>query len=261
MQSSIGVARLRANEVESAGFVDTTAFTLAFREIFNRHPDPVLLLDGNGRVLFRNLSATNRLTPSSGFSLRGNRFSILSHDADRAFGAMLSAREYPADDPTWDRVKPRGLRLVRYGLKRDWLLVLHPLLVETTGDRAEHVFFLQAISRNSQGPSIMDILRDCFGATPGEIAAATALMHAGSANGASRRLNRSHETIRSHLKSLYRRCDVNSWSELETLLRSTALFADLGNDATRPNSGPGNTECRFTQRGEVQPAWRVYVAP
>jgi DNA-binding CsgD family transcriptional regulator len=191
--------------------------------------EPLFLLDKTREVVFANATARRIAESTAGFKLVVRHFSTGCRHADRELDEILESMSVDAPGPATD-CRQRGMRVSSRGLRRDWMFSLRslPALDDALRERRT-IFILQAHSRVAKRGSLARLLSDWYGATPAESAAAAALLSAGSTKGASHSLNRSHETVRSHLKALFRRCDVHSKTELAALLWAATLFA--GDDA------------------------------
>jgi DNA-binding CsgD family transcriptional regulator len=201
--------------------------------VLDQLAEPLVLLDRYRDLVFTNVTACRLGKSNGGFNISNGRFSTGCAESDRELDKLLeSMSERPEDGTIVPR--QRGLRVPRRGLRRDWAIILHRLIVDDASEYMQGpVFLLQAHSRITMRACIAGVLMDCYGATHAEAAAASAVLSAGSTKGASRSLHRSSETVRSHLKSLFRRCDVHSKTELGALLWSSTLFAASDHEPAR----------------------------
>ena len=207
-----------------------------FAAVLDQLAEPLVLLGRYRDLVFTNRTACRIAKSDGGFSISNGRFSTGCVRADGELDEVLEAmsRE-PESEPS--TAPHRGLRVSRRGKRRDWAIIVRRLTVNAaSGCTSAPIFLLQAHSRITIRACVASVLRDCYGATEAE-SAASALLNAGSTKGASRTLHRSSETVRSHLKSLFRRCDVHSKTELAALLWSSTLFAGPASQGVNPSAG------------------------
>jgi DNA-binding CsgD family transcriptional regulator len=87
------------------------------------------------------------------------------------------------------------------------------------------------------------LLRDLFGLSTAERAAALAVIRTGSVDNAAASLSVSRETIRSQLKAVFRKCDIRSTLQLAALIRSVGLFCGAErtwNERRAPSRSPND---------------------
>jgi DNA-binding CsgD family transcriptional regulator len=190
----------------------------------DRYGEPLFVIDENRRLLFRNEAAQRVLRARKEFSERGGQLCVGSTHADAALQNIIAGADRPSARAA--RSPCRGIRLARAGAARDWLLVVHPFRARSQKEPAT-IFFIQIIGRARPRGGLPVVLNDLFKLSAREIAVLSALLRTGTAHKAARRLVLSHETVRSHLKRIFRKCDVHSQAELMTLLDCISRFAGV----------------------------------
>jgi DNA-binding CsgD family transcriptional regulator len=202
----------------------TPALLLATAAVLDRHPDPLFIVDTQRRLHFRNLTAKRVLESRSGLSQQRGRLSAGSIPDDRRLEALLATVQASTG---MLRPQPRGLRLHQSGPGRRWYVLVHPLTSGLPGG-SNSLFLLHTVARmHSPGAlgALGALLRDLFGLTRAETAAALTVVKTGQIDVAAHELSLSRETIRSHLKAVFRKCDIHSTLELAGLVRATAVFS------------------------------------
>jgi DNA-binding CsgD family transcriptional regulator len=200
--------------------------------VLDRHSDPLFILDPSRKLHFWNVSARRVLETRQSLRQQRGHLSMGSPPEDRRLEQLLQSMQLSRGG---GRGPARGLRLHRPGAQQGWVVAVHPLRTQHTGGLGP-LFLLHAVSRLHSRDTLDPLLRDLFGLTSAEIAAALALLHGGSVANAARALSVSRETIRTQLKAVFRKCDIHSTLELTALLRSASLFS--GPDPTRGPSTP-----------------------
>jgi DNA-binding CsgD family transcriptional regulator len=207
--------------------VDSTPPLEALCLVLDRHSDPLFIVDASRKLHFWNVSARRVLETRQSLRLQRGRFSLGSPPDDRRLEELLRSMQ----SSSLGRASSRGLRLHRPGAQRGWAVAIHPLEPRQPQGEGASLFLFHAVSRRHSRGTLDPLLRDLFGLTPGEMAAATALLRTGSVGNAARALSVSRETIRTQLKAVFRKCDIHSTLELAVLLGSASLF--LGPDPIR----------------------------
>lgn len=183
-----------------------------FRRILDCYQDPLFVIDAQRRVLFRNAAADRVLRVKGGFAERSGRLVLGAARADEALQSLLNAGfSMHAAQPA-----ARRIRVQHPGSARDWLVVVRPLVP---------IFLVQVIGRTRPRLVPAHILRDLYELSVRETVVISALLRTGSIDNAARRLCLSRETVRSHLKRIFRKCDVRSQEDLRSLINCVAQFA------------------------------------
>jgi DNA-binding CsgD family transcriptional regulator len=202
----------------------TSAILAAVCSVLDRHPDPLFIVDAERRLQFRNLTARRVLETRSGLMQQRGRLSTGSIPDDRRLESLLAAIQTGSVSA---RPRTRGLRFHRAGAGRSWCVIVHPLPSRPPGggSHSNSLFLLHTVARMHARTALGPLLRDLFGLTRAEAAAALTVVKTGSVGIAAQELSVSRETIRSHLKAVFRKCDIHSTLQLAALVRSTSLFA------------------------------------
>lgn len=195
--------------------------------ILDAHVEPMFVIDSGKRVLFQNAAARRVLRAKHGFSQRRGRITIDSPQAQASLTKAIASTNQSAR-PTSSLC--RGVRILRHSAARGWLLLIHPLHLHQPRKDAlpiDPLFLVQVIGRTRPRVISPHALRDLFNLSRREITVVTMLLRTGTAEGTARGLALSPETVRSHLKRIFRKCEVHSKIELMSLLHSIAQFTPL----------------------------------
>lgn len=186
--------------------------------IFDRYHNPLFVIDDDRTLIYRNEAGARVIGAGAGFVEKNGRLRFSGkveaalHQIMAADGSALAISS-----------SCRGLRVTAADASREWLLLVHPL-GRLPGEPAGRAFLLHAIGRTRVRRIPPLALKDLFGLTAREVAVVTELLASGTVQTAASRLSLSHETIRSHLKRIFRKCDVHSKIELCSLLQRVAEF-------------------------------------
>lgn len=193
------------------------------RAILDHYHDPLLLIGADRRILFRNAAAARVLRTRSGMSEKSGRLVLGSARTGDTLGRLLAALCLPHAEQA-PQPAARGLRIARPGASRDWLAVVRPLGRAAAPRSAAPVFFVQIVGRARPRGAVPHALRDLFDLSAREHRVVAELLRTGSPVKAAARLHVTHETLRSHLKRIFAKCEVHSQEELLALLRCLAQF-------------------------------------
>lgn len=176
----------------------------------------VLYLGADARVLHANPAAAEMLAAGqTGLRLRG-KFLTSDNDADRtrleaAMGAATDVRAQPFTWQVHDRFnRPcavAGVRRIDPGHSRPGLFWRVP----------HAVMWLRPMKASPDG--LAERLKSTFGLTPAEAMLASALLEHGSLARCGKALGKSHETLRTQLKSLFAKTDTSAQADLVQRLR------------------------------------------
>lgn len=178
----------------------------------------MLLIDTARQILFRNGAALRVLRAGRGLAEKNGQIVMGSACCDDALRSLIIECSH----------KPwivRGLRVTRPGAWRDWLLLLRPMGVRLIEDQEEPIFFVQIVGRTRARAVPIHVLSDLFALSDRESAVISDVLRTGSLGEAANRLNIRRETIRSHLKRIFGKCDVHSQEELVSLIHCLSQFA------------------------------------
>lgn len=188
--------------------------------VLDRHPDPLFIVDRYRKLRFHNLTARRVLETHSGLSQHEGCLSVGSALDDKRLEGLLSGLRDGGVSP---RPHARGLRLRRSGAGLGWCVIVHSLTPPAGGHR-NSLFLLHTFSRMHARSALSLLLHDLFGFSRAETAAVLAVIKSGGVNSAARQLSLSRETVRTHLKAAFRKCDIHSTLELAALIRAMSLF-------------------------------------
>jgi DNA-binding CsgD family transcriptional regulator len=188
-----------------------SVFTLLGRTILDRLDRGVLLLDAEGRIIDANSHAVHVIRNCSGIRVRSGRLSfadpILDQQLDDALsGPSAGARNGRAVIAA--RVRCRGSEPYR--------VVIRAVPPDT--DERKVAFFVLVYAPNGQKGISIEVLREVYGLTPAQAQVARSLFAGRSVDETARALDLSLNTVRTHLKQIFTKCEVNSQAELLHLL-------------------------------------------
>jgi DNA-binding CsgD family transcriptional regulator len=177
--------------------------------------EPVFVLDADRKILYRNSAAQRVLGAKTGVQLRAGRlvFALAKHDEK-----LIALLDGWKEDVSGEC---RGFAVARGKMTRDWLVVVRPLAAERKG----RVFLVQLIARLRPREVPVFALRDLFGLSDREIDVVSALLASNSPRAVARRMTVGRETVRTHLKRIFRKCNVHSQTELLSLIHSLSVLA------------------------------------
>lgn len=182
--------------------------------------DPLWIIGRDRRVLWKNSAARKILALKGGFSEREGRLDIDSRSVCERLLKILSDHQTRGDGVP----ELRGIRLARPGAARDWLLLLRPL---EDGEFGRDAFLLQFIGRIRPRNVSLQVLGDLYDLTRRERDLVASMLRTGTLLEAARRLHIARETARTHLKRVFRKCQVNSQEELISLLHCLCRFCPV----------------------------------
>ena len=182
--------------------------------------EPLFLIDIERRLHFVNVAGKRVFQTRSGLAERDGLLTLGSPKTDAQLRSQLvSARQSPGSRAR----ESRGIRVGSPSSTRCWLILVHAMGTEAHDADGVHVL-VQAIGRTRPRSASAQLLHDLFGLTAGECIVAAEVMRGRSAREAAERLELSHETVRTHLKNIYRKCNLGSQGELLSLLASISQF-------------------------------------
>jgi DNA-binding CsgD family transcriptional regulator len=184
--------------------------------LLHHYREPLFLIDADATVLFLNGAGELAVRTHSGFLLSGNRLRCTSVKCDRRLRTLLSrAASVPG--------VRLGLRVER-ARARDWLVLLHAVQLPPAPTGALPLFCIQAIGRAQVRRPPVDALAELFALTQREADVVGVLLKGASASEIATSLSLSRETVRSHLKRIFRKCEVSSMLELLALVQAASDF-------------------------------------
>lgn len=186
-------------------------FTPLGRLILDRLDRGVLLLDERGRILDANSHALQIFRSCGGIRLRAGRLSFTDPDLDQRL------RDVFADQGTSrrtgravfaSRVRCRGSEHYRVVIRA----------VPADADERNAAYFMLLYAPNGKQGISIDVLRQVYGLTPAQAAVARSLFAGRGVEETAQDLDLSLNTVRTHLKQIFTKCEVNSQAELLHLL-------------------------------------------
>jgi DNA-binding CsgD family transcriptional regulator len=182
--------------------------------------DPLFVVDARRHVLFANAAARRVLKARIGLEQESGRLVLAPVRADKALQTLIDELARTTSPPV-----ARGLRVARAGASRDWMVMVRPLQPPFVGESVSAAyFFVQVLGRMRPRDAPLEVLADLYDLSGRELAVIAAVLRTRSLQNAATRLSLSHETIRSHLKRIFRKCDVHSQDELMSLLHCLSQF-------------------------------------
>ena len=164
----------------------------------------VVLLDADGAVVDANSLAQEALVEAQGMTVRNGRFAFCDTQIDERFMRMLA--------PT------RGgqVRAIAVSLKRNGGLPCRVVIASTTPPVARHgVKFVALIYASDSTRSIStELLGELYGLTRAQANVARRLYAGYSVEETASHLKLSLNTVRTHLKQIFSKCEVQSQAEL-----------------------------------------------
>ena len=187
------------------------AFSSLGRLILDRLDRGVILLDDAGAVLDANQPAIRILQLGDAILVRNGRLAFADAVFDQRVVEMMVVRR-AAPDAVTRSIASRCRR--RDG--QSYLVVVHPVPPETDGRKTALAVFVFAPDERRDVSS--DVLRELYGLTRAQSEVARQLFSGRSVEQAARALDVSPNTVRTHLKHIFTKCEVQSQAELMHLL-------------------------------------------
>lgn len=193
--------------------------------LLDAHPAAVLLLDGNGSVMFANRAATALVEAADGVNL-GPHGPMLARRIDHDRLARLIARALAGGSGgAMSALRPSG--------KRPYSIIVSPLSPGRAEMLAPHAAACVMIADPETAPSVpAERLRALFHLTPAEVTLAERLLAGDELRAAAETLGISYATARAHLISIFRKTSTRRQGELMKLLMSVVSLPDFEAQAT-----------------------------
>jgi DNA-binding CsgD family transcriptional regulator len=182
-------------------------FSPLARSILEKIDRGVVLLDARGAVLDANSIARQVLTNGNGLLLRNGRFTFADPDTDERFTRLLDSagRAEGKSRVIAARVKRAGSATCR--------ALVSPIMVEDGASNA--VAFIVVIYAPSEERAIApEVLLEIYGLTRAQADVARRLYAGLSVEETATELKLSLNTVRTHLKQIFSKCEVQSQAEL-----------------------------------------------
>lgn len=186
-------------------------FTALGRTILDRLDRGVVLLDAEGRIVDANTHALQVIRNCSGIRLRAGRLAFADPALDEQMQRAIAG----------ERSVLRGGRAVLASRVRcrggdPYQIVVRPVPPDT--DERKVAFFALLYAPNGLRGISADVLRQMYGLTPAQSTVACSLFAGRSVEQTAKALGLSLNTVRTHLKQIFTKCEVNSQAELLHLL-------------------------------------------
>jgi DNA-binding CsgD family transcriptional regulator len=183
--------------------------------VLDRLSEGTIVIDAVGRVLHANRRARELLVTVREGGVPSGRLVFRNPRTQRAFEQTLQA---PADEDGRTSSAARGF-LVRDAagttLARAWVEPLHRRSAASDAPSR----FLVSLHHLPQHTRVStDTLRALYGLTPSEARVAAHVVAAGSVDELSTQLDLSRNTVKTHLRRTFRKCEVKSLAQLTALI-------------------------------------------
>jgi DNA-binding NarL/FixJ family response regulator len=180
--------------------------------VIHRLSRAVLLLDDERRVLFANATARRMLAEGDAFRELEARLELCSAGRMQQLQAYLDAPSPIAQDP------PRLLlKLERSNGQPAYRMLLMRLDAGSCqGSRACHL--MMVFEPHAARAVEREVLVGLYGLTPAEAEIAAQLFSGLNVNDVAAAVGSSPRTVRAHLRSIFRKCEVESQAQLLQLL-------------------------------------------
>jgi DNA-binding CsgD family transcriptional regulator len=192
-------------------FVQAGGFSGLGRIILDKLDRGVVLLDARGRVLDANSLAMRVLEAGDGMAVRSGRFVF----SDAVLDARLSRLLEPRGSMAADRSTALAAR-VRRANGASYRVVATP--VPKDADERDVAVVVLIYAPDGQRDISTEVLRELYALTPAQAQVARSLFAGRSVEESAAALNLSLNTVRTHLKQIFNRCEVQSQAELLHLL-------------------------------------------
>lgn len=181
------------------------------RTILDKLDRGVLVMDSRGRVIDANPYAERALQACDGMSLRAGRLTF----ADAALDARMTqaiAKYRSGNGYGRTAIAAR----VRCSSGQPYRVLVVP--VAPAEDRRDAAFFALIYAPNGEHEMSTDVLRQLYGLTRAQAEVARSLYAGRSVEDTALALSLSLNTIRTHLKHVFTKCEVSSQAELLHML-------------------------------------------
>lgn len=199
-------------------FIGPDVAVNSINTVLDNFDDSILVVDDQARIKFNNRAAEQVLALSAGLTKRGGRLVFAASDLDNRFRKLLADQKYWAAGNHGSH----GFRAPRQDASKDWLVIVSAW---KTGDAEESAFLVQLIGRRRSRSVPMALMQQLFDLSKREVEVIAAMNRYRSLHAIATTLNLSHETVRTHVKRIFRKCEVSSRSELATLVQRITVLA------------------------------------
>jgi DNA-binding CsgD family transcriptional regulator len=186
-------------------------FTTLGRLILDRLDRGVILLDASRRVLDANALARRVLADGNGVAVRGRRFVFLDPTLDDRLSRLVAAY---GNNPSGS-LRSMAAQ-VRYNRSPPYRVLVSRFPPDA--DERRVAFFVLIYGPREWRDISIDVLIEVYGLTRAQAEVARGLFAGQSVEETAAGLNLSLNTVRTHLKHIFSRCEVSSQRELLHLL-------------------------------------------
>jgi len=187
------------------------SFTALGRIIVDKLDRGVILIDDRGHVLDANALASSVLGSGDGIRIRARRFAFKDPQLDERFQQLIAARKNAPGEAA-----PAIAVHVKRESGDSYRVVLSS--VPESADARPTAFFALIYPSNANRQISPDVLKQLYGLTPAQADVARSLFSGRSVEETATLLGLSLNTVRTHLKHIFTRCEVQSQAELLHLL-------------------------------------------
>ncbi len=199
----------------------------ALREVMDRFPSGVILLDKDSRAVLTNRSADQILALSDGIRLDRGRPRLADPQQDRAFQQLLE--EAAGTRALRGRSYGRTMSLMRTSGRRSYAALVNPLLAPPPGTGLrEAVTILFIADPEGSQISTTEVLEGLYDLTPAEAELLRLLAEGRSLEEVAQKRGVTMNTARSQLKQVFAKTDTRRQGELVRLVLTGV--ASLGDD-------------------------------
>ena len=188
-----------------------SVFTTLGRTILDRLDRGVALLDAHGRIVDANSHALHVIRNCSGIQVRAGRLSLSDPKLNEQLQCAMAGYKPGHRNGRAifaSRVRCRGTEPYR--------VVVRP--VPADAEHRKVAFFMLIYAPNGLRGISIEVLRQMYGLTPAQSAVASSLFAGRSVEETANELDLSLNTVRTHLKQIFTKCEVNSQAELLHML-------------------------------------------
>jgi DNA-binding CsgD family transcriptional regulator len=190
--------------------------------VFDRLPSGIVVVDGNGTVVFSNGAARRILESGDGLCERDGRLHACGREDDERLRRILAK----AADPGGGHRAADCLRIASRSGQPHYIVTVTPLADAGPPATMEDGCALILISGPDRvrPPGLAQALQRGFGLTRAEARTASLVGYGLAPQDAAERLGISVATIHSELKSVYAKLDISRQNELAAAITALALL-------------------------------------
>lgn len=195
-----------------------TSESINFLALIDLISEPVFIVDRSWKVVHHN-AAAKRVLASTKSVIRLHKGYLNLWNAHP--NAPARRWSLAAGENQLKIIAGGGMRLVEAKAAKPWLVTVSPL------KRAEKIpdhYVVHMVRRIRPRKLPVALLEDMFGLTAKEILVLQRLVGDETLKTVSVSLNLSHETVRSYVKRIFRKCEVHSQADLCALIGRITLF-------------------------------------